>query len=213
MAVMAIDDGLDLLDRRARNASWIVWTFIGVAAGSTLGQVLEFAGVVDTNRDPLDALSTTFGLIYVAEIMLLLVSMVFVAMWIYRAHANLREADLDGLHFTPGWSIGWFFVPILNLWMPFQAMRELVNASLGKAPPYSAPTPSTVSAWWAAWLVGNFASNFDLRLSENVQGNAGALVGALGTAALAVSAKLLIDIIRNVTAGQRQSMRLAETFA
>jgi hypothetical protein len=208
MAVMALHEGLDVLDKRARLATWAALVFVAVAAGSTLGEVLEVLHMIDTNAAELDGISTVFGLLTVLEFVTLLVSIYFVSMWLHRAHANLRDAGLDGLEFTPGWSIGWFFVPFANLWKPLQAMRELYNASRGDPPPYSAHTPGAVSAWWAAWLFGNIAANIDQRLSDDVT-----LLTALGTGALAVAAKFLIDIIAEVTAGQRHSMLLAETFA
>jgi hypothetical protein len=208
MAVLAIQDGLDVLDRRARLATWVVWAFVVVAAGATVGHVLEVVGTIDTDAAALDDLGTVFGLIYILEFLTLLLSVYFVSMWMHRAHANLRDAGLDGLEFTPGSSVGWFFAPIANLFKPFQAMRELFNASQGEAPPYSQHTPGAVSAWWAAWLVGNFASNIDLRMSDDAT-----LMGVLGTGALAVAAQFLIDIIGEVTASQHNSMLLSETFA
>jgi hypothetical protein len=51
-------------------------------------------------------------------------------MWVYRMNYNTRAlrnvttVDED-MKFTPGWSVGWFFVPIANLWKPYQALKEL----------------------------------------------------------------------------------------
>src|SRR5262245_55917536 len=59
----------------------------------------------------------------------LLIATVPVIGWIYRAHANLHEAGLDELRYSPGWSVGSFFVPLINLVIPFRAMRELHNRS------------------------------------------------------------------------------------
>src|SRR6478735_8387327 len=49
------------------------------------------------------------------------ISAVPVAGWIYRAHANLREAGVAELRYSPGWSVGSFLVPLVNLAVPFWA--------------------------------------------------------------------------------------------
>ena len=43
------------------------------------------------------------------------------------SETSVKDADHES--FTPGWSVGWFFVPIMNPWKPFQAMREIWQAS------------------------------------------------------------------------------------
>jgi hypothetical protein len=45
--------------------------------------------------------------------------------WQHRGHANLRARGVQNLRFTPGWAVGWWFVPFANLVMPYLTMREL----------------------------------------------------------------------------------------
>ena len=45
--------------------------------------------------------------------------------WIYRTNFNLRALSQERMSFTPGWSVGWYFVPIANLFKPYQAMKEI----------------------------------------------------------------------------------------
>ncbi|MEZ5139964.1 MAG: DUF4328 domain-containing protein [Acidimicrobiales bacterium] len=87
---------------------------------------------------------------------LLLTALAFLV-WRYRVQANLEQTfGFRRLEFTPGWAVGWWFVPIANLWKPKQAMNEAWVASDPSARP-SAPLtarPSPLlSAWWAAWLI------------------------------------------------------------
>jgi hypothetical protein len=80
---------------------------------------------------------------------LFLVSAVFVPVWVYRAHANLRDAGLEELKYPPGWSAGSFFVPLVNFVVPFRAMRELHNRSHGEGPWQAEEPVADVSSWWA----------------------------------------------------------------
>ena len=45
--------------------------------------------------------------------------------WLFRS-SNLQSPLADPLNpgevVTPGWAVGWFFIPIANLWKPFQAL-------------------------------------------------------------------------------------------
>ena len=49
--------------------------------------------------------------------------------WIHRAsvniHALLHTSEDPPIRFSPGWAVGWWFVPIASLWMPYQVMKDL----------------------------------------------------------------------------------------
>src|SRR3546814_19857585 len=49
-------------------------------------------------------------------------------------------------------SVGWFCVPIANLWMPFQAMRQLSKASAKPGDWEAADTSALLAWWWLFWL-------------------------------------------------------------
>lgn len=49
--------------------------------------------------------------------------------WVYRSNWNARALGASGMRFTPGWSIGWYFIPIALIWKPYQAMKEIWKAS------------------------------------------------------------------------------------
>ena len=53
--------------------------------------------------------------------------------------------------FTPGWSVGWYFIPIANLWKPYQAVKEIWIVSHKNTPADHA----VVGWWWALLLISN----------------------------------------------------------
>lgn len=95
--------------------------------------------------------------------------------WIVRANRNVRALGAGGLRITPGWAVGYFFIPIINLWRPYQAMKDLwqashtpvswgsspvervntVRAPAGQNPPLWACTPASLllPTWWGLWLL------------------------------------------------------------
>jgi len=56
------------------------------------------------------------GLLEIPALVLLLV-------WQYRAAQAARAAGYPATH-SPGWGVGSWFVPVVDLWMPFQALRD-----------------------------------------------------------------------------------------
>jgi hypothetical protein len=48
---------------------------------------------------------------------------VFFFIWQYRAATVARSLRYSALH-SPGWGVGCWFVPVVNLWMPYQAIRD-----------------------------------------------------------------------------------------
>lgn len=50
------------------------------------------------------------------------------SVWFYRALSNVKAAGAD-LKFSPSWSVGAIFVPFVNLYVPFVALKELLQSS------------------------------------------------------------------------------------
>jgi|WetSurMetagenome_2_1015567.scaffolds.fasta_scaffold37786_2 hypothetical protein len=90
--------------------------------------------------------------------------------WIYRANLNLRILSSAQMKFTPGWSVGWYFIPFANLYKPYQAMKEIWTvAHRGMR-----IDNFLLYWWWAFWIISNFAGKiaFKLAVSAVKAGNA-----------------------------------------
>ena len=104
-------------------------------------------------------------------------------MYFYRANANLRSLGVRGLQHTPGWCAGYWFIPIVSLFKPYQVAAE-INAKSLPSGMYDFPC-SHVGAWWACWLIGNLLTNIESRLTLNGVDMGGAgLVLSWGSALL-----------------------------
>ncbi len=80
-----------------------------------------------------------------------IVTLIVFAMWLFGAVRNVHARGVPGLRFTPGWSVGWYFIPFANLVMPYLGVRELWNASHGI--PDLAKRKNRILVWWLSWLV------------------------------------------------------------
>ncbi|MDE0032024.1 MAG: DUF4328 domain-containing protein [Deltaproteobacteria bacterium] len=83
-----------------------------------------------------------------------LTTAVAVSRWIHRANSNARALGARGMAFTPGGAVGWYFVPIANLWKPYQAMREIWKASAGPLGWQRRSVSALLPCWWLLAIVG-----------------------------------------------------------
>ena len=98
------------------------------------------------------------GLVYLGTF---LASVVGWSIWSYRLAAALRAGGAP-LTTSPGWVVGWWFVPLANLVMPLRVHRELFELT---APPDDGPrAPSWLTAWWLLWVGSNALGNLSLRV-------------------------------------------------
>ncbi|MDE2927401.1 MAG: DUF4328 domain-containing protein [Acidobacteriota bacterium] len=82
-----------------------------------------------------------------------LITSILVLIWIHRANHNARQLGAADMHFTPGWAVGWYFVPIAWFWKPYQAMTEIWRASRNPADWRGRPVSALLQWWWVLWIV------------------------------------------------------------
>ncbi|HYU57511.1 MAG TPA: DUF4328 domain-containing protein [Actinomycetota bacterium] len=87
-----------------------------------------------------------------------LVGLTLIVLWLvwqHRSQSNLRALGMQDLRYTPGWAVGWWFIPVANIWMPYLTVRELWRASDPAAGPSDWKTRQArpVLAWWLTYLL------------------------------------------------------------
>lgn len=126
-----------------------------------------------------------------------------IVVWCLWQHRSTRTArDLvSGMELSAAWAVGCWFVPIINYFKPFQAMRELWRASLGTPAWRGQPTWTVLGWWWATWLGFNIlgalqgtASGPDLDAIRRSDA-----IGLLSVTLGIVAALLAIQIVRQVS--------------
>ena len=94
----------------------------------------------------------------------------FFSLWTYRSSQNLLPLVYHDQRFSPGWSVGWWFIPVLNLLRPYQVIKEIWQGSYPhtgadrQPAPLISPTSPLLGWWWAAWLIGLWATEAVIHL-------------------------------------------------
>jgi len=162
-----------------------------------------------------------FMLVGLAGGLVLASCVVLFCVWVHRANRNAHALGARGMEFTPGWAVGWFFVPVANLFKPYQAVREIHQASdpdLDRSDEGATlawrwserPAPVQLKLWWGTWLVMNVVENAGLRLTfrEDAASRAtSSWLGVAGAVAAIPCTLLLIWVIFEIQ--DRQARRHA----
>jgi len=103
------------------------------------------------------------------QVGIFLVSALLILRWIHRANYNSHQLGAEDMKFTPGWSIGYYFIPILTLWKPYQAMKEIWQTSQNPRQWQTQMAPSILSLWWAIWLVNGSLGRVIFKMSSTAE--------------------------------------------
>ena len=133
---------------------------------NTLAEGGDFYVNVLLGRPVYQAIVGPIGLLTIANFVALVVASILVCCWIYRANANAHTID-RGLTITPGWAVGWYFVPVVNLWKPFQGMKKTWLASKVGSNLGAGEATNLLNWWWGLWLLSSFTGNLAPQLSSS----------------------------------------------
>ena len=116
-----------------------------------------------------DASDDRQSFVGIAYLLVFIVSGILILKWLHRANYNSRQLGAKNMEFTPGWSIGYYFVPIVNLWKPYQAMKELWKTSVNPTDWHNQITPGLLPQWWGLWIVTGLLGRIIFKLSKNAE--------------------------------------------
>ena len=144
----------------------MLWISLGLEVISLLSDAAEYSllgrSYTEAEATANDNRQALIGLVY---LLVYIVTVVVFAKWIYRANINSRGFGANGMRFSPGWSVGYYFIPFINLVRPYQAMKEILQVSEDPKQWAWRSVPAVIGWWWALWLICSFAGNLVFRLS------------------------------------------------
>ncbi len=137
-----------------------------IAIASDYLQIQLISDIMAGQRVTAGAVAANDGrqqMIGIAQLALFVVTAFFFLLWIHRAHKNLKALGAHGLKYSPGWAVGGFFVPILNLVRSYQVVKEIWKGSDPNIDDdydiswQYAPSSSAIGWWWTMCLLSLLA--------------------------------------------------------
>jgi hypothetical protein len=154
---------------------WLLYLQVAIAVIALISGAIEYQLLNDFKNgiyasqaqavaagEASDARQQFIGII---QVVIFVVSGILMLKWIYRANFNARQLGAIEMQFTPGWSVGWYFIPFANLWNPYQAMKEIWKASVNPQDWKSQAVPSLLGWWWFFWIVSGMFGNASFRMA------------------------------------------------
>src|ERR1700733_5491881 len=191
----------------------LLWISVAIACIALVDDVVEFVQVQVGQLTP-DQVATNDpiqGIIGLLQSGLGIVTGITFLKWIYRAYKNIQGFGAEGLRFSPGWAVGYYFIPILSLIRPVQVMNEIWRASDDPRDWPRRPGSWVIVSWWTLFLIYTGVTQVSLEIAIQASTNdQWTLAAVLAIAGDLFSIPLSIAALRLVTEVYRRQKALVE---
>jgi hypothetical protein len=173
-----------------------VWS--GVLELRLMDRIIAGGEITEAEATSNDDRQRMFGLV---QFGLGIAAAVVFIRWLYAAYQNIQIVAPAERRYSPGWAIGSWFVPIMNLFRPKQMVNDVWRAG-GKDVQDAQPGWLLLS-WWLFWLVGNFAVNAAARSYNDAETaeelRTGTILFMISDVMSVVGAVLAIVVVRRAS--------------
>jgi hypothetical protein len=152
--------------------------------------------------------------IYLFYILVYVVAGTLFLVWVNRSNKNLHAIGMTDMQFSPGWAVGWWFVPFINLVRGHTIVKELWEGSDSPSLQVSdaKKAPQLLDFWWGAWLISGLLARISGRM---VNGDSPSLddfqnsayLGIAGSLVSLVAGYLVIRIVSAISEAQSNKRR------
>jgi len=163
---------------------------------------------------PGEEIVSAFDIVVGGLYMLALIpTVVMFCVWLFRASKNARALGARGMKCSAGWAVGSFFVPIINLFKPYLAVKEVEKASDPQAGPMDwtrAKASGKVGVWWAFWIASGVLGQVTSQMAmstDPVVVHDSCVPDLIGSLLSAIAGVLAIRVIQHIHALQERKVR------
>lgn len=149
----------------------MLWISLGAEVASLASDFSQMAllsreSFTQEQADANDARQGMIGLGYMA---VFAVTGITFLRWVYRANSNCHGFGAQDMRFTPGWAVGYYFIPFVNLVRPYQVMKEICQVCKDPRNWSSVSAGALVNAWWTLQILSGFLGQLSFRISMEVK--------------------------------------------
>lgn len=164
-------------DQRAKALLSFIWIVLVLEIASLISSGLQYnllqtfsngGEITDAAANANDMREQIIAVLYLIAY---IISGITFIMWFRRAYFNLHQ-KANPLSFDEGWAAGCWFVPIVNLYRPYQIMKELYVETKkclldGDNSLQLDLTTNFLGIWWTLWIVNGILGQIIFRLSRD----------------------------------------------
>ncbi|MGE5624613.1 MAG: DUF4328 domain-containing protein [Bacillota bacterium] len=137
------------------------------------------------------------GMALIELVMNLAVAVLFLRL-LYKAVQKAQGFATPFTYVSPGWAVGYWFIPLMNLYRPFEVVKALFKACAEQAGGKPTAGEQLLGAWWAMFLLSNIVGFMVARMDTDMNSAAGITVYAeytLGCNLLFIAAAALFWLV------------------
>lgn len=147
-------------DHSFREMKIFAWLAAACIATTFPYSVLIFLLMKQVVTFPMEVLELVDGL----HAILFILGVVFYCIWKYRCACNARFFYGGPLLYTPGWCVGYYFIPVMMLFRPYQCMKDIYEKTyllLEKSPPNG-----LILIWWLSWIFNGILERISMKTDD-----------------------------------------------
>lgn len=189
---------------------------LSIFAGAFQNEILSG----NPTQEEAEAAEILVGIVGLLYLVVFIALVVIFGMWIHRTYGNLTSLGVMKPRFSPGWAVGFYFIPVLNLFRPYQATKEVWYGSDPERndfdpESYQSKAPSALlSWWWGMWLFSGMVARGTSRIYNRAE-TVDSLIAANKLMIFSdfmdiLSALLAFLVVKRITDMQEQKHRQLE---
>ena len=165
-----------------------------LTAAAAVADLFRAVALRDHYLHPTDASLHRSGLISMIFVYLMTLTTVLFLVWLARSRRTAQELSPEAAVPSPGWTIGAWFIPVVNLVAPRRIVLDIGRAGSAS---WEKRDTALVNLWWAAWVGHALLLVVASRVAP------GSMPCLVVTEALMLAAAVLVGlVIERVTARQ-----------
>jgi hypothetical protein len=162
-------------NERSRILLLLIWIVLALEIISIFSNVLQYnllqtvSNGEEVTNEAAKANDLRVQIIAIVFFITYIISAIAFIMWFRRAYYNLHQ-KVRALSFTEGWAAGCWFVPFVNLYRPYQIMKEMYEETKGYLKSESLDCDLStrfLGAWWILWIANGTLGQVIFRLSRH----------------------------------------------
>lgn len=133
----------------------------------------QLSSGIAISQEVIEQVDAVNGILGLAYLVILILTIVFYCKWVYRIANNALSFKPTEFNETPGWVVGWYFIPIANIFVPYIQIKKIYKISKNPTNWQNEKSSSKMLWWWLSWIISgslsNGAARLELKYPDNVE--------------------------------------------
>lgn len=168
-------------ERRGKAAMTLIWIIMAIctimvaASAIDVFLLIQYSHGLEISEFAINISDSTLNIGGYFFIAAYIISAITFILWFRRAYYNLHIL-IGSTEYGNGWAAGSWFIPIANLFIPYNIMKELYEKTdqylfVDDNEDYTENRLTTkyIGRWWALWIISNISFRIINKVMEMVQ--------------------------------------------